>query len=174
MSTHHHGETNRKAYIARRALRRSLFARLAGLSLGSVLLRATCLAGVGLLGGCAISIPMASLIPKPHNDPTGSIAKPQLAGWLDKADWQHAKTAFSRALNAHQSGSTTTWANPTSGAKGSFAAVGEAYPGGSGGHCRAFLANIDRQAAVRSLEGTACADKSGAWQVTEVRPTKKT
>ncbi len=127
---------------------------------------------LGALGGCAVSIPMASLIPGNHDDETGTIAKPRLAGWLDGEDWERAKTAFSRALDAEKSGSATNWDNPASGAKGTFVAVGQAYPG-DGGLCRAFHADIDRQTADDSLEGTACAGKSGEWQVTEIKPTNK-
>jgi hypothetical protein len=130
---------------------------------------------IGLLGGCSVSMPMASLMPNPHDDePTGAIAKPQLANWLVGDDWQSAKTAFSRAL-AENNASAITWDNPKSGTKGTFVAVGDAYQGASG-PCRAFHAEIDRQAAQapdESLEGIACAGTSGDWQVTEVKPAKQ-
>lgn len=100
------------------------------------------------------------------------MASAKLVGWLDSEDWKHAKTAFSRALDAEKSGSATNWDNPGSGAKGTFVAVGQAYPG-SDGLCRAFHADIDRETADHALEGTACAGKSGEWQVTEVKPSKK-
>ncbi|MGP8193648.1 MAG: RT0821/Lpp0805 family surface protein [Methylovirgula sp.] len=129
------------------------------------------LACLAMLGGCSVSMPMASLIPNPHDDETGSVAKPQLAGWLDGEDWQSAKTAFSQALD-EKNAAATTWDNPKSGAKGTFVAVGQAYPGVSG-LCRAFHADIDREKADKSLEGTACAGKSGEWQVTEVKPSKQ-
>lgn len=127
---------------------------------------------LSLLGGCSVSMPMASLIPGSHDEGTGAIGKLPLAGWLDGDDWKHAKQAFSRALDAEKIDSAISWDNPNSGAKGTFVALGQAYPG-EGGLCRSFHANIDRRSADDMLEGTACAGKSGEWKVTEIKPNKK-
>jgi surface antigen len=125
------------------------------------------------LGGCSVSMPMASFVPNLHDDETtGSIAKPQLSDWLDREDWQSAKTAFSQALDEKNVAEATSWDNPKSGTKGTFIAIGEPFPGMSG-PCRAFHADIDRQATDKALEGTACANRSGEWQVTEVKPAKQ-
>jgi surface antigen len=131
------------------------------------------LAGLCLVAGCSVSMPMASLMPAPHGDeePTGTILTPQLADWLGKDDWQQAKPAFAQALE-EQKAAAVTWDNPKSGAKGTFKAVGEAYPSVSG-RCRAFHADIDRDARDKTVEGIACADKSGSWQVTEIKPVGK-
>ena len=148
---------------------RALFDRILGRFTMRVARALVCL---GALGGCSVSMPMASLIQKPHDDETGVTAQSKLVGWLDREDWNYAKMAFSRALDAEKTGAATTWDNPTSGTKGTFVAVGQAYPG-AGGLCRAFRADIARQAADHALEGTACAGKSGEWQVTEVKPSNK-
>lgn len=144
-----------------------------GRRMGSALscMFACLLIGAGL-AGCSVSMPMASLIPDRHEDDiTGTIAEPQLAGWIDAADWQHAKTAFSQALAAKTS-APMAWDNPQSGDRGSFTALGQAYPG-TAGICRAFHADIDRQKSDQALEGTACAGKSGTWQVTEIKAANK-
>jgi surface antigen len=117
-------------------------------------------------------MPMASLIPASHDNETGKIGARKLDGWLDDADWKHAKIAFSHALDLEQGGASTKWSNPQTGVQGSFEAVGNAYPGDHG-RCRAFHADIDRKSAVRSLQGTACADQAGEWQVMKVKPSKK-
>ena len=127
---------------------------------------------LGALGGCSVSMPMASLIPKPHGDAAGSLAQSKFVGWLDSDDWKHAKTALSRALDAEETGTTTSWDNPSSGARGTFVAVGRAYPG-SDGLCRAFHADIGPPAADHTVDGTACAGKAGEWQVTEIKPSTK-
>lgn len=125
----------------------------------------------GSLGGCAVSMPMASLLPDQHDDTeTATVAKVKLADWIGGEDWRQAKPAFAQALGAD--GAPANWSNPKSGAKGSFIALGQSYPGVSG-RCRAFQADIDGQKADEVLEGTACADKSGDWQVTEIKPVKK-
>jgi len=125
------------------------------------------------LGGCSVSMPMASLIPDPHHDDdmTGTIAVPQLPGWLDSDDWRFAKPAFNQALE-EKTPATALWGNPNSGAKGSFIAEGEPFAGVSG-LCRAFEAEVDRTSGDKALEGTACAGTSGSWQVTSVKPSNK-
>ncbi len=128
----------------------------------------------GALGGCAVSMPMGSLMPEPHEDETtGSIAKPKLTNWIPEDDWPSAKPAFAKALD-ETSGAAATWDNPKSGVKGRFVAIGGAYAGVSG-RCRAFQADIDAPKSDKDkiLEGTACASKSGEWQVTEIKPVKK-
>jgi surface antigen len=126
----------------------------------------------GLLAGCSVSMPMASLLPEAHDDmPTSSIAKSKLSDWIDGEDWQLAKLAFTQALD-EKAGATTTWDNPKTGAKGSFAAVGDSYAGVAG-RCRDFHADIDQKSADKTLEGTACAGKAGDWQVTDIKPAKR-
>lgn len=127
----------------------------------------------GALGGCSVSMPMASLIPDPHHDDdtTGSIAVPQLSGWLDTDDWRFAKPAFNQAL-AEKTPATALWGNPNSGAKGSFIAEGDPFQGVSG-LCRAFQAEVDRTSGDKEVEGTACAGTAGTWEVTSVKPSNK-
>jgi surface antigen len=128
---------------------------------------------VGGLAGCAVSMPMASLMPDRHHDDdqTGSIIKPKLAEWVGHEDWKSAAPAFSQALEDKGS-SGASWDNPKTGAKGRFMAVGDSFPGVSG-QCRAFHASLDHPKADKALDGTACADKTGEWQVTEMKPEKK-
>jgi hypothetical protein len=129
------------------------------------------------LGGCSMSLPMGSLLPGSHDDEqTASIPppeKPPIAG-LEGDDWQRAKLALASAMDADVKGTEVPWDNPDSGAKGSFAAIGEAYTTDNG-TCRGFRAAIDHKddADGDSLQGTACADKSGEWVITDVKPWKK-
>lgn len=124
-----------------------------------------------VLGGCSVSLPMGSLIGSHDDDDTGTITKSQLGG-LQGEDWRLAKVALDSALASQGSGASVPWDNPASGAKGSFAAIGEAYTTDSG-TCRGFQAAIDRKNADDALQGTACADESGDWVVTDVKPWKK-
>lgn len=128
-----------------------------------------------VLGGCSMSLPMGSLLPGSHDDDqTASIQQPEhppIAG-LKGEDWQRAKVALSSALSSDGTGDAVPWDNPDSGAKGTFAAIGEAYATDTG-TCRGFRAAIDRKEADDSLQGTACADKTGEWVVTDVKPWNK-
>lgn len=123
-----------------------------------------------------MSLPMGSLLPGSHDDDrTASIPppeKPPIAG-LKGEDWQRAKLALASAMNSDGKGAEVPWDNPDSGAKGSFAAIGEAYTTDSG-TCRGFRADIDyKDADDDALQGTACADKSGEWVITDVKPWNK-
>ena len=121
------------------------------------------------LGGCSVSMPMGSLLG--DDDTTGSIQKSQFDGLVGE-DWRRAKAALSAALGGAQAKSSVAWANPDSGAKGSFAPVGSAYMTASG-TCRAFAAAVDRHDLDDSLQGTACTDKDGDWLVTDVHAVGK-
>jgi surface antigen len=121
------------------------------------------------LGGCSVSMPMGSLLG--DDDTTGSIPQSGFDGLVGE-DWQLAKAALAQALGGNQPVGATTWTNPDSGSKGSFSAVGAAYATASG-TCRGFAAAVDRNQTDDSLQGTACANRPGDWQVTDVRPIKK-
>ncbi len=97
--------------------------------------------------------------------------KPPIAG-LQSADWQHAKVALDSALGSPDGGAPVDWANPDSGTKGSFAAIGDAYSTDAG-TCRGFRAAIDRKNSNDALQGTACADDTGDWVITDVKPWNK-
>jgi surface antigen len=127
----------------------------------------------GMLSGCAVSMPMASLLPGQHHDDdeTSSIGQPLVAGWIDGEDWPHARPAFDEALQ-QKTADPVAWSNPKSGAKGKFVGLGQAYAG-KGGECRAFHATVERQASDKVLDGTACADKAGSWRITDVKPAAK-
>ena len=116
-----------------------------------------------------MSMPMGSLLG--DDDSTGSIQKSQFDGLVGE-DWRRAKAALAQALGGAQAKNTVAWANPDSGAKGSFAPVGSAYLTASG-TCRAFAAAVDSHDADDSLQGTACAGKAGDWLVTDVHAVGK-
>lgn len=122
-----------------------------------------------LLGGCSVSMPMGSLLG--DDDSTGSIQKPQLDGLVGE-DWRRAKAALAAALGAGPARAPVAWTNPDSGTKGSFLPIGDAYATASGS-CRAFSAAVDRNDIDDSLQGTACSNKTGIWQITDVRPAAK-
>ncbi|MEJ0052733.1 MAG: RT0821/Lpp0805 family surface protein [Methylovirgula sp.] len=121
------------------------------------------------LSGCSVSMPMGSLLG--DDDSTGSIQKSQFDGLVGE-DWRRAKAALASALGGDEAKNSVAWANPDSGAKGSFVPVGSAYLTASG-TCRAFAAAVDRHDADDSLQGTACAGKDGDWLVTDVHAVGK-
>lgn len=130
------------------------------------------------LSGCSIAIPMASsadsaLWGGAPEDVTGSIRKPapRLSGRLDSEDERRALVAMGAALDPQGNGASVKWNNPKSGAKGSFAPAGSAYPL-EGKICRAFVADIEAGENAERLKGAACRGKSAEWTLTEAKPIK--
>ncbi|ACK50056.1 hypothetical protein Msil_1087 [Methylocella silvestris BL2] len=123
------------------------------------------------LSGCAVSLPIATLTSS-KDDVTGSIESSPLERLLDAEDWRRAKAALSTALDPQGNGAEVGWDNPESGAKGSFAPLGKAYPSDAK-ICRAFRTDVQRKGATNAMDGVACADKNGDWGILEIRPAKK-
>ena len=82
-------------------------------------------------------------------------------------DWRRAKAALSTALDPQGDGSPVSWDNPQSGVKGSFSPTSKAYPADAK-VCRRFSADVERKAGAKTMQGVACADKSGEWSIAEL------
>ena len=135
------------------------------------------LAVLGWLGaslcGCATGIPLPSLMSSSKDDVTGSIrGVSPLSNSLDQEDWRRAKGAMGLALDPQGSGTIVSWDNPQSKARGSFTPVGEAKAVDDK-ICRAFIAELGGSLKSEQLQGDACRDRSGEWNVGKVQPWKR-
>ncbi len=127
------------------------------------------------LAGFAVSMPIGTFSNANDNasdDATGAIPSSALERLLDAEDWRRARAALSTALDPQGNGSLVGWENPQSGAKGSFAPVGKAYPQDAK-ICRAFKTEVARKAGAETMQGVACADKGGDWTIAEISGPKK-
>ena len=125
------------------------------------------------LCGCATGIPLPSLMSNTSDDVTGSIRGiSPLSNSLDQEDWRRARGAMGLALDPQGNGSPVTWENPQSRARGSFTPVGEAKAVDDK-ICRAFIAELGGSLKNESLQGDACRDRSGDWNVGKVLPWKR-
>ncbi len=127
--------------------------------------------GTGLFAG-ACSIPISGFV---DDAQTGSIDRASLvlSRELDQEDWRRAKAALAVALDPQGNGENVEWANPQSGAKGSFAAAAAAYSQ-SEKLCRHFIARVDSGAGSgREVDGSACRRNGGEWLVSEARERKR-
>ncbi len=100
-------------------------------------------------------------------DATGAIPAAPLERLLEPEDWRRAKAALSTALDPQGDGAPVSWDNPQSGVKGSFAPTGKAYPSDAK-ICRRFSTEVERKAGARTMQGVACADKTGEWTIGEI------
>jgi surface antigen len=122
------------------------------------------------VAGCAVSVPIASLSGA-NDDATGAIPSSALERLLEPEDWRRAKAALSTALDPQGNGSLVRWDNPQSGASGSFAPTGKAYPA-EAQICRGFKTDVARKAGAKAMQGVACAGKDGEWTIAQITPSQ--
>lgn len=140
------------------------------------------------LVACSITLPFTKeartqLVEDP--DVTGSIPsrddnllklKPgqvsPLSTKLDEEDWRRGRAAMATALDPQGNGHQVRWENVDSGAKGSFAAVGDPFLQ-KDDICRTFVTMVSVKEPESWFQGTACRATPTEWQIRELKPWKK-
>jgi surface antigen len=150
----------------RLSLWRALAANLAG---GAVLAAA--------LGGCSLSSQFDSVFASASSsDITGSITPPpgtkQAQGLPPAADLAFTKAAVSEMLTRGRKDASVPWENPETGARGTVTAIASAYNEG-GKTCHDFLASYVSSSSEAWLQGEACKQTKGAWEVRAMKPWKR-
>jgi surface antigen len=132
------------------------------------------LAASGLLAaalgsaGCSMSYQMESYFA--DKTPTGSIAsKP--AEMPPERDLAYAKAAASEVLRRGEKDASQEWENPVTGARGTVTPIASSYVQ-DGQTCRDFLASYVTNSAQSWLQGEACQEGRGGWQVRALKPWK--
>jgi surface antigen len=106
----------------------------------------------------------------PDKTPTGSIAD-KSAVMPPERDLAYAKAAASDVLRRGEKDASQEWENPTTGARGTVTPIASAYTQ-DGQTCRDFLASYVTKSAQSWLQGEACQEGRGAWQVRALKPWK--
>jgi surface antigen len=132
-------------------------------------------------GGCAVTGSMGSLFggKSPEGEQayasgevTGSVTPVRLAATsLDapsETDLVFARMAIVEVLRRGKDVSAP-WENPSSGARGTVTPIASAYVR-DGATCHDFLASYLHKGAERWLQGEACRERKGDWQVKSLRP----
>jgi surface antigen len=107
------------------------------------------------------------------SDTTASIAEPGAA----PATFTHADLAVASAATAalleHDVGSESgPWENPLTGARGTITPLAAAYRDG-GIECRDFLASYVHDTAEAWMQGEACRNGFGRWEVRDIKPWRR-
>jgi hypothetical protein len=132
------------------------------------------LAASGLLAaalgsaGCSMSYQMESYFA--DKTPTGSIA-PKPAEMPPERDLAYAKAAASEVLRRGEKDASQEWENPVTGARGTVTPIASSYVQ-DGQTCRDFLASYVTNSAQSWLQGEACQEGRGGWQVRALKPWK--
>ncbi len=108
------------------------------------------------------------------SDQTGSITPPpgakQMTQLPPDADLAFTRAAVSDVLNRPNDASVP-WENPRSGARGTVTPIASAYTQ-DGQTCRDFLASYVQGTSQAWLQGEACKQHKGVWEVRTMKPWK--
>ena len=130
-----------------------------------------------LTGGCAVSgmFGIAKDDAMAKAETTGSI--PPTSGRLSsglppEADLVLARAAIAEVLSMRRKDFSTSWENPSTGARGTVTPIAAAYQQ-DGVTCHDFLASYLNGRAETWMRGEACQQPQGQWEVKVLRPWKR-
>jgi len=127
-------------------------------------------------GGCSLSGQFDSLFGSDKSDQTGSITpsgNKQTAELPPDADLAYARAAVSEVLSRGRKDASLPWENPRTGARGTVTPIASAYTQ-EGKTCRDFLASYVKGKSEAWLQGEACKQDKGVWEVRAFKPWKRT
>jgi surface antigen len=131
--------------------------------------RAAATAGILLwIGACSGPSHLGSLFAPVDSDVTGAIAKSGQPVPLTSTDLAVARAAATALLDGGGEASSS-WENPLTGAHGTVTPFASVYLQG-GAECRDFLASYVRDTSEAWLQGEACRDAFGRWDVRDIKP----
>jgi hypothetical protein len=126
-------------------------------------------------GGCSISSPAFDSI-FGGGDRTSSITPPpgtkENGEMPPDGDLAYARAAASEVLRGGKKGASQPWENPSTGARGTITPIASAYTQ-DGQTCRDFLASYISSTSEAWLQGAACKQRQGAWEIRSLKPWKR-
>ncbi len=125
------------------------------------------LIGLGT-GGCSLSRGDGPFARMSDKEVTGSIAPPEPTP--TETDLAFARTAASDVLTKGDKDSSQPWQNPETGARGSVTPLAQAYSSDDGRTCRDFLASYVNGKTENWLQGSACHNGNGRWEIHTLKP----
>ena len=127
------------------------------------------LIGLGT-GGCSMSRTDAAMARYTDDNVTGSIpARPKAPTETDLA---FARTAASDILAKGDKDASQPWENPQTGARGSVTPLASSYAE-DGRTCRDFLASYVNGDTESWLQGAACKQEHGRWEIHTLTPWRR-
>lgn len=127
-------------------------------------------------GGCSLSGQFDSLFGTGKSDSTGTIMPPpgskETAQLPPAGDLAYARAAVTAVLSRSEKDTSMPWENPGTGTRGTVTPVASAYTQ-DGQTCRDFLASFVSRSSEAWLQGEACKQKQGEWEVRSLKPWKR-
>ncbi len=124
------------------------------------------------LGGCGVSRtdgPFAKMTAKDVTGAIGGLSDPTPT----EGDLAFARNAASDVLTKGDKDSSQPWTNPETGARGSVTPLAEAYASDDGRTCRDFLASYVNGKTESWLQGAACKNGRGRWEIHTLKPWRR-
>jgi surface antigen len=110
------------------------------------------------------------------SDQTGSITPPpgskQAAVSPPDGDQAYARAAANDVLSRGGKDASAPWENPRTGARGTVTPIASAYSQ-DGQTCRDFLASFISGSSQSWMQGEACKQSQGPWEVRALKPWKR-
>ena len=128
-------------------------------------------------GGCSLSGQFDSVFGE-RSERTGTITPPSGSKEATQlplppaADLAYARAAVSAVLSRGEKDTSMPWENPTTGARGTVTPLAAAYTQ-DGQMCRDFLASFVTGSSQAWLQGEACKQQQGDWEVRTLKPWKR-
>jgi surface antigen len=124
-------------------------------------------------GGCSFSYQLESLFGQKDDkaEPTGSLISAQALALPPEADLAYARAAVAEVLDRGGKDLSVPWENPRTGARGTVTPLATPYPQ-QGLVCHDFLASYVRGREETWLQGEACRQHQGRWEVRSIKPWK--
>jgi surface antigen len=143
-----------------------------------------CILAAISLSACSLTLPFqdrgaavqadtevtGSISPRPSAPAT--IEASPFSPTLDEEDHRRQRAALATALDPQGNGGIVKWDNSESGAKGTFAPIGNAFLM-QHDICRVFVASVIEKAREDWFQGTACRVMPGDWRMRDVKPWKR-
>jgi hypothetical protein len=121
--------------------------------------------------GCSVTTQLGSFLGKDKPDATATVSSARpLAATADVTDLTVVQKAVGVMLSTGET--AAQWENPATGARGTITPIASNYAQGST-QCRDFLASYVREQSESWLEGAACRNQSGRWDVRSLSPWKR-
>ena len=123
-----------------------------------------------------MSYQLDSLLGSSKSEPTSSITPPpgtkEVSELPPAHDLDYARAAASAVLGRGEKNASAPWENPRSGARGTVTPIASAYVQ-DGQTCRDFLASYVNGSDQSWMQGEACKQGKGDWEVRTLKPWKR-
>jgi len=129
-------------------------------------------------GGCSLNASRFDSLfeTADKSDNTSSITPPPGAAGVREmppdGDLAYAKAAASDVLASGGKDASAPWENPRTGARGTVTPIATAYTQ-DGQTCRDFLASYVQGSAQSWMQGEACKQDKGIWEIRALKPWKR-